>query len=132
MKPFLQSIYSLLTFDRAINRSKIISSNIFLLLSCLRNGISLLNNMLYSIVCINITLQCIKIILYIYLLYISPVCVSLSVSRVCVVLSIVTVELNWPFLRQLWFQKKKKKDDKEKERKRKKKNGALWLISTSK
>lgn len=81
--------------------------------------------MLYSIVCINITLQCIKIILYIYLLYISPVCVSLSVSRVCVVLSIVTVELNWPFLRQLWFQKKKKKDDKEKERKRKKKNGAL-------
>lgn len=75
--------------------------------------------MLYSIVCINITLQCIKIILYIYLLYISPVCVSLSVSRVCVVLSIVTVELNWPFLRQLWFQKKKK-DDKEKERKRKK------------
>lgn len=120
MKPFLQSIYSLLTFDRAINRSKIISSNIFLLLSCLRNGISLLNNMLYSIVCINITLQCIKIILYIYLLYISPVCVSLSVSRVCVVLSIVTVELNWPFLRQLWFQKKKKKDDKEKERKRKK------------
>lgn len=120
MKPFLQSIYSLLTFDRAINRSKIISSNIFLLLSCLRNGISLLNNMLYSIVCINITLQCIKIILYIYLLYISPVCVSLSVSRVCVVLSIVTVELNWPFLRQLWFQKKKKKMIKKKKEKEKK------------
>lgn len=26
-----------------------------------------------------------------------------------VVPSIVTVELNWPFLRQLWFQKQKRK-----------------------
>lgn len=49
-------------------------------------------------------------------------CEFICIKRVCVVLSIVTVELNWPFLRQLWFPKKKKKKKKEE---KKKKNGAL-------
>lgn len=37
-------------------------------------------------------------------------CEFICLERVGVVLSIVTVKLNWPFLRQLWFQKKKKKE----------------------
>lgn len=74
--------------------------------------------MLDSIVCINITLQCIKIIIYIYnLLYISPVCVSLSVLReivlCCSIVTVVTLAISETAL----VSKKKKK--------KKKKNGAL-------
>lgn len=45
-------------------------------------------------------------------------CEFICIESLCC--AIVTVELNWPFLRQLWFQKKKKKMIKKKKEKEKK------------